>query len=132
MKVSFYELLGMIKENKQPKKVIYNDVVYIWTGNEYEKKDIIMPSLIVVENKSLRCKINDNKMFEKNITILESNGEIIEEDNKIEPLDIHQEKNCKNNWKWKCNGYNISTPQKIIGEKLNEVIIKLNKMEENK
>lgn len=57
---------------------------------------------------------------------------IIEEDNKIEPLDIHQEKNCKNNWKWKCNGYNISTPQKIIGEKLNEVIDKLNEMEENK
>lgn len=54
------------------------------------------------------------------------------EDNKIEPLDIHKEKNCKNNWKWKCNGYNISTPQKIIGEKLNEIIDKLNKMEDNK
>ena len=58
------------------------------------------------------------------------NKPFIDEDNEIIPLDIHQEKNCKNNWKWKCNGYNISTPQKIIGEKLNEVIIKLNKMEE--
>ena len=55
--------------------------------------------------------------------------EIIEED-KIEKLNIIQEKNCKGNWKWKCNGYNISTPQKIIGDKVNALIDKLNSLED--
>ena len=57
------------------------------------------------------------------------NSEILEfkEEKKIpEKLDIRQEKNIKNNWKWKVYGeehsYNISTPQKIIADKLNQVI----------
>ena len=55
------------------------------------------------------------------------NLEIIEEEKKIpEKLDIRQEKNIKNNWKWKVYGkehsYNISTPLKIIADKLNEII----------
>ena len=56
--------------------------------------------------------------------------EIIEEDKKIEKLDIKQEKNIKNNWKWKCNGYNISTPQKIMADKLNELIDEINNLKE--
>jgi len=53
--------------------------------------------------------------------------EILEEEKKIpEKLDIRQEKNVKNNWKWKVYGkehsYNISTAQKIISDKLNDVI----------
>ncbi len=59
--------------------------------------------------------------------------EIIEEDKKIKKLDIRNEKNCKNNWKWKVYGekhsYNISTPQKIIADKINEII---DYLEENK
>lgn len=119
MKVSFYELLGMIKENKQPKKVIYDDVVYMWANNGYEKKDVIMPSLIVMENKSLRCKINDNKMLDKNITILEPNEEIIEEDKKIEKIDFR----TLNTQKEK---------NRVIKDTINEIIDKLNKMEDNK
>ena len=57
--------------------------------------------------------------------------EIIEEDKKIEKLDIKQEKNINNNWKWKCNGYNISTPQKIMADKLNELIDEINNLKEN-
>jgi len=48
-------------------------------------------------------------------------------------LDIRQEKNIKNNWKWKVYGkeqsYNISTPQKIIAEKINEILDYLEKIE---
>ncbi len=62
--------------------------------------------------------------------------EIIEEpqEHKIpEKLDIREEKNIKNNWKWKVYGeeygYNISTPQKIIACKVNEII---DYLEENK
>ena len=37
----------------------------------------------------------------------------------------------KNNWKWKCNGYNISTPQKIMADKLNELIDEINNLKDN-
>lgn len=57
--------------------------------------------------------------------------EIIEEDKEIEKIDIRNEKNCKNNWKWKVyreeHSYNISTPQKIIADKINEIIDYINK-----
>jgi hypothetical protein len=51
----------------------------------------------------------------------------ISQEHKIpEKIDIKQEKNIKNNWKWKVYGkehsYNISTPQKIIADKINEII----------
>ncbi len=55
------------------------------------------------------------------------------EDKKIEKLNIVQEKNCKNNWKWKIkdieHDYNISTPQKIMCNKINEIIDYINKGE---
>ena len=44
----------------------------------------------------------------------------------IEELNIKQEKNIKNNWKWKIkdteHDYNISTPQKIMCDKINELV----------
>lgn len=56
-----------------------------------------------------------------------------EEDKRIEKLDIREEKNIKNNWKYVLYGkehkYNISTPQKIMGDKINEIIDIVNKME---
>lgn len=64
--------------------------------------------------------------------LLEHHFEIIEEDKKIEKLNIYEEKNEKNNWKWKCNGYNISAPQKIIADKINELIDEINKLKEEK
>lgn len=67
-----------------------------------------------------------DKLYEEDIYINDE-VEILEEEKKIpEKLDIIQEKNIKNNWKWKVYGkehsYNISTPQKIIAEKINQVI----------
>lgn len=49
-----------------------------------------------------------------------------ENSNKIEKLDIKQEKNCKGNWKWKCNGYNISMPQKIMCDEINKIVDYIN------
>ena len=36
MEISYYELLGMIKDNKNPKKVVYEDKVYIWNYKDYQ------------------------------------------------------------------------------------------------
>jgi len=74
------------------------------------------------------------KLFDELIRIKNDSGLNLEDNIKEEPqehkipekLDIRQEKNIKNNWKWKVYGkeqsYNISTPQKIIAEKINEIL----------
>ena len=121
MKVSLYELLGMIKDEKAPKNIRVYGNFWAW---DKEQKDYIQKNTKPVIF-GLFCNYLENEI----INSLNDEVEIIEENKKIEKLNIHQEKNCKNNWKWQCNGYNISTPQKIIGEKLNEIIDKLNEME---
>lgn len=78
MKISFYELLGMIKDNKQPNKVVYNDIVYEWDEQGYYN--------------SIRCEymsggLYDTDMLEQNITILET-IQIIEDDKDIEELSL--------------------------------------------
>ena len=72
------------------------------------------------------CKENIFYKLDQLEIQLNSKIESIEEEKKIpEKLDIRQEKNIKNNWKWKVYGkehsYNISTPQKIIADKVNEI-----------
>ena len=79
------------------------------------------------ENGKLGAKGQPSFM---NYQTLYKEFEIIEEDKEIEELRIKQEKNIKNNWKWKIedteHDYNISTPQKIMGEKINELIKTVN------
>ena len=80
------------------------------------------------EQNQLNClkNISDDYPIYDDICLLDE-VEIVEEEKKIpEKLEIINEKNCKNNWKWKVKGeeyyYNISTPQKIIADKINQVI----------
>lgn len=37
MKTTIYELLGMIKDNNTPKKIIFKNLVYTWYESEVEK-----------------------------------------------------------------------------------------------
>ena len=132
--ISYYDLLTMIKDIDEP-----NKYPKVYWHNNYREKVLYIPTFDIVseelegyhlsnrnlENEDIRYWLSEcmleSSMFDKCL-------EIIEENNKIEKLDIHQEKNCKNNLKWQCNGYNISTPQKIIGEKINELIDFINNM----
>lgn len=117
MKITMYELIGLVKDGKAPKKIKYNGVEL-----EYD------------ELRKDYYKYCSKGLFEYKFTIcsnfLNDEIEIIEEDKKIEKLDIKQEKNIKNNWKWKLNNYCISTPQKITADKINELIDEVNKLKE--
>ena len=124
MKITMYELLGLIKNGKAPKKIKV-------TGRIYEfDKDYDM-YYTKEKDRSYSVALGG---LEDEINLIANafneNVEIIEEDKKIEKLDIKQEKNIKNNWKWECNGYNISTPQKIMADKLNELIDEINNLKE--
>lgn len=120
--ISYYELLNMIKEDKAPKEIKYRGVIYkaMYDCGEFSYYYIKNVKEINEDCKDYfaECFL-ESDMFYKDIEIID----------KIEKLNIYQEKNCKNNWKWKCNNYNISAPQKIIADKVNEIIDKLEKME---
>lgn len=60
MKVSYYELLGLIKENKNPKKVVYDDVVYNWNDKNYISKG----------DYCISEQIHEIDMFDKQIYLL--------------------------------------------------------------
>lgn len=111
--ITIYELLGLIKDGQDVGKFWWNGCIH--EVDEYNKI------------YDTYCR----KYKELTLDCLNDKVKIIEEDKKIEKLDIKQEKNCKGNWKWKCNEYNISTPQKILGDKINELIDEINKLKES-
>ena len=36
MKITIYELLGLIKDGKAPKKIKYQNYKWVWTGDDYK------------------------------------------------------------------------------------------------
>lgn len=115
------DLLNKIAKGEEvPKKIKHEDCIYILHINE--------DNLIYYQQEN--CKYF---MFEiKCLSNLNDEIEIIEEEKEIEEINIKQEKNIKNNWKWKIkdteHDYNISTPQKIMCDKINELVRELNKI----
>lgn len=65
--ISYYELLGMIKEVNFPSKVKYNDKTYIWTGRYYRR---------IGADNYLSGDIDEVDMVEQNIEIIENNKQI--------------------------------------------------------
>ena len=119
MKIKVIDLLNKIANGEEvPEKIKIKNVIYEYRGYMY------------CTEKANYQDIEDYLFGKWNFNILNDYAEIIEEPKKIEKLDIKQEKNIKNNWKWKCNGYNISTPQKIMADKINELIDEINNLKE--
>ena len=122
--ISVYDLLGLIKDGKAPKKIMYNDNVYEF--NEYDYRCIVTEiergfvdhRLIKNYNQNLQSSLNEKV-------------EIIEEDKKIEKLKIKDGKITGNwgNGNYYC--YTLSSPQAVIVNKLNELVDEVNKLKEN-
>lgn len=72
--ISYYELLGLIKEGKQPDNVKHANVIYDWTGINY---------FSIKESEHLSKMIEEIYMFDKNIEIIEEYTP-----NKIEKLAV--------------------------------------------
>ena len=77
--ISYYDLLGMIKENNIPEKVIYDDNTYIWNGRIYraieadsysylsrdiDEIDMIKRNIKIVEDKKIeKIKMNGDEYY---------------------------------------------------------------------
>lgn len=119
-KITIYELLGLVKENKQPVviKYIKNGKYYKWNNTQHDYMNA-----------------NDYFIYKEPISeILTNNVEIIQENQQIEKLNIECENeksgNCyiKNEQGTKCF---LTKHSKIIVNKLNEVINMVNEFKNN-
>ena len=117
--ISVYELLGLIKDGKAPKKIEYKGDTYIYAGDDYSINDNREDWLITKYDYFL------TNFLTEEVEILEEDKPIIE---KIEiEEDIVCNKFVKNEYGAKCY---IKTHDKIVIEKLNQVIDYINRKED--
>lgn len=85
MKVTIYELLGLIKDGKAPEKIKYQDYCWEWTGDDYETRKFGVQKFLITGQEY--TWVTD---------FLKDEIEIIEEDKKIEKLDVELLGQCDN------------------------------------
>lgn len=92
MKITIYELLGMIKDGKTPKKIKYDDMIWEYDGDYYSSKNNIILEEYCNLTTSLKDEIKiiepqEHKIPEKIKMRVDSVGDI---NNKIENLNLNQ------------------------------------------
>lgn len=122
MKITMYELLGLVKDGKQPKKIKYSSCIMIYDvdENDYRTPEKDYYDADVKTYKYLTDCID---LF----TDLNNEIEIIEEPNKIEK--IEKIARCDI---FKVNGelYKHIENQEILRTKVNELIDEINNLKE--
>lgn len=77
MKITIYELLGLVKDGKAPKKILLNGIAFEYQGDDYLYKDEDKK-----EHWLFSTSYTDKYIWLENF--LKAEVEIIEEDKKIE------------------------------------------------
>lgn len=151
MKTDIYTLLGMIKDGKPPKKIIFKEDIYEyrcsdcidyycdkdsgWLFDDYDITDILNDEVTILETTITGTKLGTIKCYKKGETdkagyvgvvdkINEDGSVCLKQNDKIEKIPIKDMKiqaTSTNNY---C--YSISQPMKIIINKINEIIDILN------
>ena len=107
MEITMYELLGMIKDGKAPKKIRYNNIILYYDNDNYDYFKYHGDYLF-------------RQLFYMNLTneFLNYQVEILEEEKEIpEKLNIHYDK--ENRFQVKVDG---KTTTEVICLKINELI----------
>ena len=117
MKITMYELLGLVKDGKAPKKIKYRQNIFgfIHSLADYKPDDI--------------TKYNGNYLlhylFEEEVNFLNDEVEIIEEPKKIEKI----EKPTKDEYLYS-NGKELYENDMKVYDKINELIDEINNLKE--
>lgn len=107
-KITIYELLELIKDDKAPNRILYDHYIWNWTGDDYH-------TILKTEKEQF---LITGMYYTWLSEFLNDKVEIIEEDNKIEKImgiDTRETREC------------IMTFQ----DKINELIDEVNKLKEN-
>lgn len=120
MKTTIYDLLGMIKDGKAPKKIKYSSYVFKYTGDKRISR------MYVMENQ-------ETYLFRDMVTTLTGEVEILETTitynptgNKIEKLEILNSELGEYVKNKEHNNCYISKSDKVIINKINEIIDRIN------
>ena len=116
MKIAFYELLGLVKDGKAPKKIKFCGNIYEWEDGWYKTKE---------ENYKVCLGGEDYNIL---INAFNENVEIIEDPKKIEKWGEGSLEEME-----KCTDYTLEDLQKyirILAETQNELIDEINNLKE--
>lgn len=121
MKITIYELLGLVKDGKAPKKILLNGIVFEYQGDDYLYKDEDKK-----EHWLFSTSYTDKYIWLENF--LKAEVEIIEEPKKIEKIkQLNNVANCKElielEDKQQINNH-------ILKDKINELIDEINNLKE--
>lgn len=115
--ITVYELLGLIKDGKAPKKILFDCTEYKYGNGYYYRIDNEIPKIFTNEYNIFLCLDDIVKILEEDKPIIEK---LKIKDNKVIG-------------KWE-NGsdyhYTLSAPQVVIINKINEVIDYINRRED--
>lgn len=81
--ITIYELLGLVKDGKAPKKIKYDTKEYIFRNYDYKE---VMDALIDEQSSLMECI--DFYKFDEPV-------EIIEDNDKLEKINVKTGDNCK-------------------------------------
>lgn len=112
MKITIYELLGLVKDGKAPKKIRYDGTIY-----EYSEND----DFYYWEGLSLY------REFATNGNCLDNEVEIIEEDKMIEKITVREKTLGFPNGEWTARNMD-----KAFAIKINELIDEINNLKKEK
>lgn len=118
MKITIYELLGLIKDDKAPKKIKYNDNIY------YSSEDRVDLHNYQTDGSNTERKLSliiDNEYLDLNDYV-----EIIEEPKKIEKITVREKTLGFPNGEWTARNMD-----KAFAIKINELIDEINNLKEN-
>ena len=122
--INVYELLGLIKDGKAPKKIKYKDNNYIFTGYDYHC------ILTNIEKEFVGYRLIKNYIQDLQ-SILNEKVEILDEDKPIiEPINIDEwsEITYEQNWELLKHDFNLNT--RLIIDRLGKVIDYINRKED--
>ena len=109
MKITIYELLGMVKDGKAPKKIMYNNIVWKYVNHEQDYRSRHNAELFFND------EINNTWIM----THLNTQIEILEEEKKIpEKLNIELNSGDEN----KVNYYRATNLECELAFKINSII----------
>lgn len=119
--ITIYELLELIKDGKAPERIVYDNYIWDWTGDDYH-------TILKTEKEQF---LITGMYYTWLSEFLNDKVEII--NNKIGKLDIRTDINTGNNFILNEHGKRcyLTTHSKIIAEKVNELIDEIEKLKEN-
>lgn len=125
MKITMYELLGLVKDGKAPKKILLNGIVFEYQGDDYLYKDEDKK-----EHWLFSVSYTDKFMWLENF--LKAEVEIIKEPKKIKKIEIYEDSNGQYFYDKHCKKIYITCDEiNFMFEQFNELIDEINNLKEN-